>query len=69
MAQTAPILPRLVASVPMPTSSGLFDLRAFECPSGFVYLALQRGDVTGRSGVLTRLHSECLTGDALGSLR
>jgi 3,4-dihydroxy 2-butanone 4-phosphate synthase/GTP cyclohydrolase II len=53
----------------MPTSSGLFDLRAFECPSGFVYLALLRGDVTGRSGVLTRLHSECLTGDALGSLR
>lgn len=53
----------------MPTSSGLFDLRAFECPSGFVYLALLRGDVTGRPGVLTRLHSECLTGDALGSLR
>ena len=53
----------------MPTSSGLFDLRAFECPSGFVYLALLRGDVAGQADVLTRLHSECLTGDALGSLR
>jgi 3,4-dihydroxy 2-butanone 4-phosphate synthase/GTP cyclohydrolase II len=62
-------LPRLVASVPLPTTSGAFDVRAFECRSGFVYLALVRGDVAGKEGVLTRLHSECLTGDALGSLR
>lgn len=48
---------------------GTFDVHAFECRSGFVYLALVQGDVAGRSGVLTRLHSECLTGDALGSLR
>jgi GTP cyclohydrolase II len=34
-----------------------------------VYLALVRGDVGGGASVLTRLHSECLTGDALGSLR
>ncbi len=66
---TALAAPRLVARVPLPTSSGVFDVHAFDCPSGFVYLALVRGEVTGRSGVLTRLHSECLTGDALGSLR
>lgn len=48
---------------------GTFDVRAFECRSGFVYLALVQGDVAGAAGVLTRLHSECLTGDALGSLR
>jgi 3,4-dihydroxy 2-butanone 4-phosphate synthase/GTP cyclohydrolase II len=48
---------------------GTFDVQAFECPSGFVYLALVHGDVSGQTGVLTRLHSECLTGDALGSLR
>ena len=48
---------------------GTFDVQAFECRSGYVYLALVHGDVTGRAGVLTRLHSECLTGDALGSLR
>ena len=48
---------------------GTFDVQAFECRSGYVYLALAHGDVAGRGGVLTRLHSECLTGDALGSLR
>ncbi len=61
--------PRLVARVPLPTASGEFDVHAFDCPSGFVYLALVRGQVSDGSGVLTRLHSECLTGDALGSLR
>ncbi len=53
----------------MPTPFGTFDARAFECPSGRVYLALVKGDVAGMSSVLTRLHSECLTGDTLGSLR
>jgi GTP cyclohydrolase II len=48
---------------------GNFDVQAFECRSGYVYLALVHGDVAGEAGVLTRLHSECLTGDALGSLR
>jgi 3,4-dihydroxy 2-butanone 4-phosphate synthase/GTP cyclohydrolase II len=53
----------------LPTPYGPFDLHAFRCEGGFVYLALVRGEVKGASGVLTRLHSECLTGDALGSLR
>ena len=34
-----------------------------------VYLALVRGEIGDGRSVLTRLHSECLTGDALGSLR
>ena len=34
-----------------------------------MYLVLVRGDVGDGRSVLTRLHSECLTGDALGSLR
>ena len=55
--------------VPLPTPYGPFDLHAFRCDGGFVYLALIRGNVAGEAGVLTRLHSECLTGDALGSLR
>jgi 3,4-dihydroxy 2-butanone 4-phosphate synthase/GTP cyclohydrolase II len=53
----------------MPTPHGTFDARAFECPSGSIYLALLKGHVAGRSSVVTRLHSECLTGDTLGSLR
>jgi len=64
-----PGLLRELASVPLPTSLGVFDARAFESGSGLVYLALVRGDVAGGEDVLTRVHSECLTGDALRSLR
>jgi GTP cyclohydrolase II len=60
---------REVASLPLGTTFGEFELRAFELPSGSVYVALVRGDVGDGRSVLTRLHSECLTGDALGSLR
>ncbi|MGH3083321.1 MAG: GTP cyclohydrolase II [Gaiellaceae bacterium] len=60
---------REVASLPLGTTFGEFELRAFELPSGPVYLALVRGDIGDGRSVLTRLHSECLTGDALGSLR
>jgi GTP cyclohydrolase II len=55
--------------VPLPTPAGEFDVRAFACTSGSVQLALVKGDLGDGNGVLTRLHSECLTGDALGSLR
>ena len=58
-----------VARVPLGTSYGEFELRAFEASGGSVYLALVRGDVGDGRPVLTRLHSECVTGDALGSLR
>ena len=64
-----PGVAREMVRVPLPTPDGQFDLRAFECPSGSVYLVLVRGDLGDGRGVLTRLHSECLTGDALGSLR
>jgi GTP cyclohydrolase II len=60
---------RDVASLPLGTTFGEFELRAFELASGEVYLALVRGEIGDGRSVLTRLHSECLTGDALGSLR
>jgi GTP cyclohydrolase II len=56
-------------SVPLPTPFGVFTAHAFEPFSGNVHVALVAGEVRGRQHVLTRLHSECLTGDALGSLR
>jgi len=62
-------VPREVVRVPLPTPAGEFDVRAFACASGAVQLALVKGDLGDGYGVLTRLHSECLTGDALGSLR
>jgi GTP cyclohydrolase II len=55
--------------VPLPTPAGEFEVRAFACPSGSVHLVLVKGDLGDGRSVLTRLHSECLTGDALGSLR
>ena len=55
--------------MPLPTSAGIFQALAFECASGSVYLALVKGDLDGGEEVVTRVHSECLTGDALGSLR
>ena len=61
--------PREVARILLPTSAGEFEARAFECASGALHLALVKGDVADGDGVLTRVHSECLTGDALGSLR
>jgi GTP cyclohydrolase II len=60
---------REVASLPLGTTFGEFQLRAFELGSGEVYLALLQGEIGDGRSVLTRLHSECLTGDALGSLR
>jgi 3,4-dihydroxy 2-butanone 4-phosphate synthase/GTP cyclohydrolase II len=61
--------PREVARIMMPTSAGEFHARAFQSASGALHLALVKGDVADGDGVLTRVHSECLTGDALGSLR
>ena len=55
--------------MPLPTPAGEFDVRAFACASGSVLLVLVKGDLGNGRGVLTRLHSECLTGDALGSTR
>ena len=55
--------------MPLPTAYGVFDVRAFEVSTGDVYVALSRGDLLGGEDVLCRLHSECLTGDALTSLR
>jgi 3,4-dihydroxy 2-butanone 4-phosphate synthase/GTP cyclohydrolase II len=61
--------PLEVASAPIPTPYGEFRARAFERSSGHVHLALEFGAIGDGEPVLTRVHSECLTGDALGSLR
>jgi GTP cyclohydrolase II len=61
--------PSEVARAHLPTPFGTFELRAFKTASGFAYLALIAGAVGHGGSVLTRVHSECLTGDALGSLR
>ena len=60
---------RELMHVALPTPYGQFRTHVFESSTGSVHLALVKGRVSGRPSVLTRLHSECLTGDALGSLR
>jgi 3,4-dihydroxy 2-butanone 4-phosphate synthase/GTP cyclohydrolase II len=60
---------RELVRVALPTQFGVFQVRAFEVRPQLVHLALTMGDVAGGGAVLTRLHSECLTGDALTSLR
>jgi 3,4-dihydroxy 2-butanone 4-phosphate synthase/GTP cyclohydrolase II len=60
---------REAARIQLPTVCGEFETRAFECTSGHVYLAMIKGALGDGRSVLTRVHSECLTGDALGSLR
>lgn len=56
--------------VRLPTAAGEFRAIGYESlVDGSQHLALVRGDVAGREGVLVRVHSECLTGDVFGSLR
>ena len=60
----------LVASSKLPTPWGTFTLVGFkEVANGKDHAALVMGDVTTAAPVLARIHSECLTGDALFSLR
>jgi 3,4-dihydroxy 2-butanone 4-phosphate synthase/GTP cyclohydrolase II len=61
--------PREAASAPIPTPYGEFSARAFENSTGRVHLAIIFGEIGDGDSLLTRVHSECLTGDALGSLR
>ena len=54
----------------LPTTFGDFVIRVFhEEATGFDHVALTLGDMKGPDPVLVRAHSECLTGDAFGSLR
>ena len=61
---------RLVSVARLPTRFGDFVIAGFwNNRDGRDHIAVIRGDVRGAEHVPVRLHSECLTGDALGSLR
>lgn len=56
--------------VNMPTKYGDFELIAFtQVNTGDVHLALKKGSWKKDEPILVRVHSSCLTGDILGSLR
>lgn len=58
------------AEAKLPTKYGEFTMIGYENTlNGEHHVALVKGDVTDGEPVLVRVHSECLTGDAFGSLR
>jgi GTP cyclohydrolase II len=67
-----------IATAQLPTPFGLFTVQAYKSADGKEHLAMTLGDLSGsgkgdaptdRLAPLVRVHSECLTGDALFSLR
>ena len=63
-------LVRQVARTTLPTRFGVFQLSAYETEvEDKPYIALTMGDVADGKPVLVRIHSSCVTGDVLHSLR
>ena len=63
-------LVRRAATAKLPTQYGEFLMIIYETDvDKYQHIALVRGDVGGKEDVLVRVHSECFTGDVLGSLR
>src|SRR6056297_1553786 len=61
---------RRLTSTRIPTVDGEFTLSLYEnSQDDKDHLALIHGDVEGEEDVLVRVHSECFTGDVIGSLR
>jgi 3,4-dihydroxy 2-butanone 4-phosphate synthase/GTP cyclohydrolase II len=57
-------------STKLPTAYGNFKIYGYVNKiNGEHHVALVKGDIENKEGVLVRVHSECLTGDALGSRR
>lgn len=61
---------RFIEKSKLPTRWGTFDIHGFEDAANHKeHVVISIGDCAGDEPLLVRLHSECLTGDALGSLR
>ena len=59
-----------VEEVDLPTCYGHFRLKMYRSRlTGLEHLAVVKGDLSGDAPVLARVHSECFTGDVLGSER
>ena len=61
---------RYIASSKLPTAMGIFTMHGFmDEATGKEHVVLTMGEISGDEPLLARVHSECLTGDALFSLR
>jgi 3,4-dihydroxy 2-butanone 4-phosphate synthase/GTP cyclohydrolase II len=59
-----------IAEFDLPTALGFFRGVAFESKiDGVAHVAMVMGEIGDGKGILVRVHSECLTGDALHSVR
>ena len=58
-----------VTEARIPTAFGTFRALAYESHDGRMHVALVKGTPEGKANVLVRVHSECFTGDVLGSIR
>ena len=68
--RTSERLVEKVEAIRMPTDYGEFTLHLYESKvDGTQHLALVKGEVAGKKGVLVRVHSECFMGDVFGSRR
>ena len=56
-----------VASAELPTAYGDMVITGFETTDGKEHVAIVKGDVAGGERVPLRVHSECFTGDVMGS--
>jgi len=64
------VLVRYIQSCRLPTPFGVFDMHGFEeAATGKEHVVLSLGRIDDGRPVLARTHSECLTGDALFSMR
>lgn len=63
-------LVKRVSVAKLPTEWGEFSIYGYENDiDGKEHIAIVKGDVSGKEGVMVRVHSECLTGDVFGSRR
>lgn len=57
------------AKAKLPTMTGMFDIYVFKYNDEKDHAVLVKGDIMGKQDIPVRIHSECLTGDVLGSRR
>lgn len=68
--RTEKLVQEVAGPIDFPSKYGTFQIRAYEGTIDQTpYLAIIKGDVCREEPVLVRMHSSCLTGDILGSLR
>ncbi|MBX3096653.1 MAG: bifunctional 3,4-dihydroxy-2-butanone-4-phosphate synthase/GTP cyclohydrolase II [Fimbriimonadaceae bacterium] len=68
--RTETLVKKVAGPIDLPTHYGHFQIHAYEAMVDHEpYLAITKGDISTGEPTLVRVHSSCLTGDIIGSLR